>query len=344
MKNRIIFLILNVLIATPVAAQTSLEARLDSTDLRIGEQCHMRVELKGSAAGNVAFPDYAEAGALAEGVEVLAAAPTENACDYTLTSFDEGNYRFSPYAVVNGDTLRGAALALAVSTVPVDTLHYDEFNEQTDVVNVPFRLSKWLVGALILLLLLLAAAYLLRKKIKRLPPAKKCVELPPEKPKTSKALEAMENIRSIPKDSREERKQYYMRLTDVLRDFIRERFGVNAGELTSDEIIARLSQRRHTVALEELQDVLQAADLVKFAKYESSLSEADQSLLQAMTYLQSNRAVEAPAAPQKPRVMWVEDKEALARQRRLKIAFWVACAGAAVVGLYLLYEIVTIFI
>jgi len=336
--------LLSALAFAPAAAQIRIDARLDTSALRIGEQCRMHVEVDAPTGVNVDFPDYAAEGDLARGVEVLDAEADSNACEYNLTCFDEGDYQLNPYVLVGGDTMRASALTLRVNTVPVDTLHYEEFNEAGDVVNVPFRLSKWLVGALILFVLLLLAAYLLNMKIKKLPPARKQVEVPPTVPKTSKAMEAMENIRAIPRDSREERKQYYMRLTDVLRDFISERFGVNAGELTSSEIVQRLTQRRHTVALGELQEVLQAADLVKFAKYESSLTEADQSLLQAMNYLQSNRVQEAPAAPPVPHVVWVEDKAVVARRRRLSIGFAAACIAAAVVGLELLYELITIFI
>ena len=64
--------------------------------------------------------------------------------DYTLTSFDEKVYAVPALQVkVNGKTCQGNQLALKVLTVPVDTVHPNQFYPPKDVQDNPFLWSEW---------------------------------------------------------------------------------------------------------------------------------------------------------------------------------------------------------
>ncbi len=63
-------------------------------------------------------------------------------------------------------------------------------------------------------------------------------------------------------------KDYYLRLSEILRIYFEKRFGILAVELTTFEIMRVLAQKDIDRALlEKIDEVLQASDLAKFAKW-----------------------------------------------------------------------------
>jgi hypothetical protein len=62
-------------------------------------------------------------------------------------------------------------------------------------------------------------------------------------------------------------KEYYTRLTDILREYLDGRYNVSAMEMTSDEIIKSIaSLELDSKQMELICELLQTADFVKFAQ------------------------------------------------------------------------------
>jgi len=61
-------------------------------------------------------------------------------------------------------------------------------------------------------------------------------------------------------------KEYFTRLTDILRTYLDRRFGINAMEMTSREIINRLYDSDVKDKRDYVRQILNVADFVKFAK------------------------------------------------------------------------------
>ena len=62
-------------------------------------------------------------------------------------------------------------------------------------------------------------------------------------------------------------KEYQSGLTDIVRTYLQERYHINAPEMTTDEIIGQLSKADFDKKYSyELVNILQIADLIKFAK------------------------------------------------------------------------------
>ena len=62
-------------------------------------------------------------------------------------------------------------------------------------------------------------------------------------------------------------KTYYSRLTDIMREYIENRYDIQALELTTDEILEKIEKVNvHDELLDKLKSMLQTADMVKFAK------------------------------------------------------------------------------
>jgi len=64
---------------------------------------------------------------------------------------------------------------------------------------------------------------------------------------------------------RGEHKQYYTLVVDVVRRYLEQRYGVAAMDRTTGELIGDFDTRG--IRVENLEDLLTSADLVKFAKF-----------------------------------------------------------------------------
>lgn len=85
-------------------------------------------------------------------------------------------------------------------------------------------------------------------------------------------------------------KEYYVRLSDIVRLYIREVFGVDAPELTTPELLDRLENGALPAGCIELvQEILDTADLAKFAKYSPDGATCTRSMENARTLVLKTR-------------------------------------------------------
>ena len=74
-------------------------------------------------------------------------------------------------------------------------------------------------------------------------------------------------------------KEYYSSLTDIAREYIEGQFGVNAVEMTTDDILEEIKPLHFSQeTYDKLKDTMEVADLVKFAKYSSSNLESENAM------------------------------------------------------------------
>lgn len=123
----------------------------------------------------------------------------------------------------------------------------------------------WVGGLLVLVILGGIIAYMIRKR--KVAGAKTDLPDVSEIPPHEKALKALEQLRDTKYWETAGDREFQTAFTTVLRDYAGARFKMPAGKMTSNEILHSLSIKGlsdvHVHALEEM---LQLADLVKFAK------------------------------------------------------------------------------
>ena len=101
------------------------------------------------------------------------------------------------------------------------------------------------------------------------------------------ALRELDHLRKK-KAWEKDQKQYYTELTDVLRNYIEGVFDIQAMEQTSAEIIADLSSKEiDKKEFEELKELFNLSDLVKFAKYTASPQEGEAAIPVAVRFVNS---------------------------------------------------------
>ena len=284
------------------AAQVSVVSQIDSIEILVGQQATVTLNATVKKGQKLVFPDIRPSVYLVPGVEVVAVSQADTAGldngmisvsrRYTITSFDENLYYLPPMQViVDGKKYASRNLALKVITIPVDTLHSNQFFPPEDVQNPPFEMSEWrapLWLAVALVICLFAIAYLavcLRNRNPIIPAVRLIRKVLPHK----RALDAINRIKADKMSISEDQKAYYTQLTDTLRKYIEERFGFNAMEMTTTEIIENLRQTGDSKMTDELKELFTTADLVKFAKHSALVNENDANLLHAIEFINTTK-------------------------------------------------------
>lgn len=344
LKKSLIIWISALCVATEAIAQVTVEAKLDSIGILIGQQTCMEVGVTAKSGSIIVWPQIKATQYLVPGVEVLEVVDGDTSQldnniikvskRYTLTSFDEHLYAIPGMKLkVNGKTYTGNPLALKVVTMDVDTLHPNQFFPAKDVQNNPFDWNEWsgVFWLSVLTLLLCMLAYYLHIRLKENKPIITKIRIVKKILPHQRALTAIEKIKADHLQRSEDQKTYYTQLTDTLRLYINERFGFNAMEMTSTEIIARLQQAEDKKMIDELSELFQTADLVKFAKYSTLINENDLNLVNAINFIDQTKQEGQPTEERIVPKLSEEDKRMQETRRTLK---WVI--GVAVIAVIIL--------
>ncbi len=192
----------------------------------------------------------------------------------TITSFDEGIYILPPLAVQRlskdgvVDTLVFDPQKLEVKTMPVDTATFKPHDIKAQMIYpVTFReVAPWAAGGLVLAGLVALLIWLVVKYRRRNDP-----EYIHKDPPHIVALRKLDKYRGNAMWVPEKQKDFYSGVTDALREYISERYGVGAMEMTTAEIFEDMKATdAPKELLDELKELFERADFVKFAKFVAS--------------------------------------------------------------------------
>ena len=303
-------------------AQVTVDVKIDSLELLVGQQALVTLDVSFNAKSQLQLPALKQGSFLIPGVEVVEAfiPDTQQLNDgarllvtqkYRITSFDSAFYYLPPFVVkVDNKEYKSKNLALKVVSFPVDTAHVDQFFGPKTIMRPPFSWDDWAsifyVSVSLLLAILILVYIYARYKANK--PIIRIIRITPKVPPHKKAMEEINQIKAEKTWAQEDSKEYYIKLTATLRTYIQNRYGFNAMEMTSSEIIDHL-MRQDEKALDELRALFYTADLVKFAKYNTMINENDMNLVNAVDFIDRTKMEEAEtdSKPQ-PTVINVEDK------------------------------------
>jgi len=288
-----------------LSGQTVVKATIDSTNILIGQQTKIRLEIAADKNQPLQIPLISDT--LMAGVEVLDISKIDTAdignnrlrikYDYLITAFDSALYLLPPFKVIAGaDTAYSAELALKVSTIPVDTKS-GQFYDIKDIRKSPFVLMDYLPGIL-LILAILALVALAGFIIYRLINKKSLVPFKKEEPYVPPHIRALRKLEAIKAEKLWQAgkiKEYHSEITDTLRKYMEERFGIGAMEMTSGEILDDIKKYSETdSAYDNLKQILILADFVKFAKYRALPDENELSMMNARLFVDNTKKEEVP--------------------------------------------------
>jgi len=274
-----------------------IRAKLDTNQVTIGDQFNLYLFVSQPVGIEVGFPDITDS--LAGKIEVLRQSKIDTLIindrielkrKIMLTCFDSGIYEIPPLPFTMSsaewnDSLFSNPVFLAVNTVPLDSV----IRDIKQPIQVPVSFAE--IYPFILIAIGIAAityfiVYLLRRR-KRKEPVFSITR--PQEPAHLIALRELDELKEAKLWQSNEYKQYYTRLTEIIRLYIERRFTIPAMEQTTYEIM--LSWKNAGYNDRNLYDILKQllnlADLVKFAKEKPLPSENEINLNNAYVFVRN---------------------------------------------------------
>lgn len=197
--------------------------------------------------------------------------PRDIRASIIITSFEEGTYDLPALGVVRMtpdgriDTLHFDPQVLEVKTMPVDTATF-EIHDIKGQIRYPVTFKEilpYLVAALILAAIIALAVWLIQRR--RLASH----DSVSNDPAHIVALRKLDRFRGDKFWAPEKQKAYYSGITDALRFYMADRFGIDAMEMTTAEIFDALKGDSELAKdlYSEAKELFETADFVKFAKH-----------------------------------------------------------------------------
>jgi hypothetical protein len=285
MKGKI-FLLLFVLLChkASTAQDLSINLSLERDSILIGDQVDMTLNIAYSKSLAFVFPEIGDT--LTPGIEVVKRSPLDTLRSkkgedlitverkFTLTSFDAGviytlpRFQFFLNNKEGGvDTIVSNQLTLKVAFPPMDSTWQP--NDIKAPIEYPITFAEaapYVGGGLLLVALLVFFIYYLNQRRNNQP-----VFFKP-KPKEPAHIIALRDLQKLKEEQlwqQNRTKDFYTRISEIIRVYIEDRFAVSAMEQTSDEILAEFEAQKICTKkdLEVLREVFYTSDLVKFAKH-----------------------------------------------------------------------------
>ncbi len=256
----------------------SARAYTDKKNYEVGDYINYTIEISHNQDLKLFKPALAE---LANNIEVISAdepvvEETEGVKKiiyrFTISKYDSADVTVPPIPVIyqiGRDTTLYEVLTnsvqFSVSTLPVVTSA--EIKDVKPPIVIPMDILTIVLILLAILLLILLALYLYRRnqKKKKKKAARKRVYIIPPHVKALTELHALEDKKLWQQGLV---KEYHSSITEIIRRYFEDRFKILALESSTTEILDQLTR----VILPEnifktVNDFLNNADLVKFAKY-----------------------------------------------------------------------------
>lgn len=277
--------------------QGEVKARLDSTHILIGDYLNVQLSVKAPASVKVLFP--AVQPWLPDSVEMIGVSKIDtlienNVAAYkqtvTVTAFDSGSFVFPALPFYTNDSiLLGTTnpLPFEVTTVSVDTTLAIKDIHQPIKVPLTFKeVLPYILAVLAVALLVALIVFLIMHYAKKEKPKKVREKVVPKEKAHIIALSRLEALRKKKLWEAGEIKSYYSELTDIIRDYMENRWQFGAMEMVTPEIMAEL-ERLHLSPenREMMRQILDTADLVKFAKWQPMPTDHDRCFKDAVGFV-----------------------------------------------------------
>jgi len=270
MKKYILHIFLLITSIT-FAQNPKVKAEIETSQIRIGEQFSFKVSV--NVTDNVILPKL-----VLKGLEVIDSVKVDTLNSmliqkYILTGFDSGAYYIPQQQVfIRNQAYLTDSLLINVATVAIDTTKVKKYPIKT-IKAEPYTFDDFKIYIYLLLAALAIIGFWIywfvirKRKTEEDKPTYKV--LPPYEEAIFKLNELDEKLLW----QNNKVKEYYSELTEIVRGYIERELKVPALEKTTDEIVEMLKDfnEAQTIntskeTIKKLKELLQEADLVKFAK------------------------------------------------------------------------------
>lgn len=289
----------------------TVTSSFDSSGIYIGDQIKFSIIVDQPADLRLDLPSFKDT--LIKNIEILSGPvyDTTKIKDgririvekYLITSFDSGHYQIPPVFVQtkNADGLKrfysdySQLKVMRYKIAPADTTLkiYDIIKPYKAPVTVGEVLPWILLVALLSVLIWFSIRFIRRFRKSE----KEAVTIINPDPAHVIAFRELEKLREKQLWQKGQIKNFYTELTEILRQYLENRFKICSLELTTSETLDNLvkSGFKKDVSYNQLKIILTGADLVKFAKFNPEPSENESHYQNSWNFVLSTKETEAVA-------------------------------------------------
>lgn len=270
MKKQLLYILLFIT-AAGFAQNPIVKAEIDTTNIRIGEQLHLKISV--NETQNVILPKL-----LLKGLEIVDSTKTDTLKNtlirnYILTGFDSGAFYIPQQQIfIKNQAYLTDSLLVNVATVAIDTTKVKKFPIKS-IQSEPYTFDDFKIYIYLLLAALAIIGFwvywFVFRKQKEQEETATYKALPPYEEAIFRLNELDEKLLW----QNNKIKEYYSELTEIIRGYIERELKVPALEKTTDDVLEMLKnlKKADTIitskeTIQKLKELLQEADLVKFAK------------------------------------------------------------------------------
>ena len=294
---RKLFFILFILTVSLFCSGQKAIITLDTNAILIGEQIIFKIECV-DIDKTINWPLFNDT--IVDGIEIISKSEIDTISnsytdkktysfsqEYLITSWDSGAYYIAPIKLNSSLSTEG----LLLNVMSVSTDQNSEIKDIKEPFDAEYEFKDFLKW-IILLLTIILIVYILKKYVfnKKEKVEKKIIKK--IVPAHITALKELNNIEKKELWQSGKIKQYHSGISEILRKYMEHRFKFIALELTTDEILSNIE---NTISREEhieLKQVLQRADLAKFAKSKPNEEENKQSMELAKRFVDKTKKSE----------------------------------------------------
>ena len=294
---RKLFFILFTLILSLFCFGQKAIITLDTNAILIGEQISFKIECVDIEKA-INWPLFNDT--IVDGIEIISRSEIDTISnsntdkntysfsqEYLITSWDSGAYYIAPIKLNSNLSTEG----LLLNVMSVSTDQNSEIKDIKEPLDAEYEFKDFMIW-IILLLTIILIVYLLKKYVFN---TKDKVEKKIIKkiiPAHITALKELNHIEQKELWQSGKIKQYHSGISEILRKYMEHRFQFIALELTTDEILSHINNNISREEYVELQQVLQRADLAKFAKSKPNEEENKQSMELAKRFVDKTKKSE----------------------------------------------------
>jgi hypothetical protein len=320
-KTILILMAMFALLGGLKAQNVDVQGKVNSTDVQVGKPFTLDLSLKVPYGWFVEWNDFA-IDTLSEQLDIIKRSEVERTADadsnvivkqqLTLMTFDTGQIQVPSVALTYAksfdapDRLKAYTdpINLYSTTITVDTTM--AYKPIVEPIAAPIQMKEvfpWILCVLLLVLIGLGIWLLLKRRKMRVDENGNVVR-GPVIPPYDKAVTDLENLRQQKLWQSGKVKEYFSSLTDIAREYIEGQFGVNAVEMTTDDILEEIKPLHFSKeTYDKLKETMEVADLVKFAKYSAANLESENAMNRMMefvneSYEQYQQSLSTSASPQ----------------------------------------------
>lgn len=264
--------------------EVSVSIQSEHNNYLIGEHAVINIIASADRLISIQWPELNDT--LSDGLFLLRTAPvdtlraTDGIYHYQqsviVSAYDSGNYTFPPVMLTftrhgseTPDSAVTSSLSLFFTFPGIES--EAELRDIRDPLAVPFAITElipWLVAVIAAALLFLLVKRHLKKRSQHKVKHESAQQTISVQQPWEAALEALDILRRSEIVTEKEIKAYYIELSGIIRNYIRDGLGIDAPEMTTRQTLRRLASLPG-IDPENNMDItyiLETSDLVKFAK------------------------------------------------------------------------------